>query len=299
MDGKKTCWVSALRVLWAGLSIPICIASLPAVVFHPMAPAGFPAGLGSFCPCACYSFFPPSVPERSGKSLRLRQAPFLRLTREVQLRYPHEFRCYIAPLYETEWAVYAKPPFAGPQQVLDYVGRYAHRVAISNNRLPDIEHDQVAFQWKDYRHNDRQKKMTLPWRFLWLRLSSRCMNAGHSSFSRKQLVDDRAEGSQRPCSDEALPVDKECRRAGHTIAVGVLNVFGNFIGHLAAFDARVEICRVETADCLRHRGYGGEADSSDPLILKYRSVQSPIFIRSLLKGAVGRLGRFFCIRMHI
>jgi len=78
------------------------------------------------------------------------------------LRYPHEFRCYIAPLYETEWAVYAKPPFAGPQQVLDYVGRYAHRVAISNNRLLDIEHDQVAFQWKDYRHNDRQKKMTLP-----------------------------------------------------------------------------------------------------------------------------------------
>ena len=190
-------------------------------------------------------------------------------------------------------------PFAGPQQVLDYVGRYAHRVAISNNRLLDIEHDQVAFQWKDYRHNDRQKKMTLPWRFLWLRLSSRCMNAGHSSFSRKQLVDDRAERSQRPCSDEALPVDKECRRAGHTIAVGVLNVFGNFIGHLAAFDARVELCRVETADCLRHRGYGGEADSSDPLILKYRSVQSPLFIRSLLKGAVGRLGRFFCIRMHI
>ena len=45
--------------------------------------AGFPAGLVSFCPCACYSSFPPSVPERSGKSLRLRQAPFLRLTREV------------------------------------------------------------------------------------------------------------------------------------------------------------------------------------------------------------------------
>src|SRR5438128_2157376 len=121
----------------------------------------------------------------------------------------------------------------------------------------------------------------------WLRFWSRCMNAGHWSFSRKQLVDDGAEGSQRLCSDEALPVDKECRRAGHTIAVGVLNVFGNFIGHLAAFDARVELCRVETADCLRHRGYGGEADSSDPLILKYRIVQSPIFIRSLLKGAVG------------
>jgi len=57
--------------------------------------------------------------------------------------------------------VYAKPPFAGPQQVVDYVGRYTHRVAISNNRLLDIDQDQVSFRWKDYRHNDRQKQMTL------------------------------------------------------------------------------------------------------------------------------------------
>jgi len=62
---------------------------------------------------------------------------------------------------ETEWVVYAKRPFAGPQQVLDYVGRYTHRVAISNNRLLDMENDQVRFQWKDYRHHDRVKTMTL------------------------------------------------------------------------------------------------------------------------------------------
>ncbi|WP_412549982.1 transposase [Sinorhizobium meliloti] len=49
------------------------------------------------------------------------------------------FRCYLAPLRKTDWVVYAKPPFAGPEQVLDYVGRYTHRVAISNNRLVDIE----------------------------------------------------------------------------------------------------------------------------------------------------------------
>jgi hypothetical protein len=49
-----------------------------------------------------------------------------------------------------KWAVYAKRPFAGPQQVLDYVGRYTHLVAISNNRLLDIENDQVRFEWKDY-----------------------------------------------------------------------------------------------------------------------------------------------------
>jgi Putative transposase len=57
--------------------------------------------------------------------------------------------------------VYAKRPFAGPQQVLDYVGRYTHRVAISNNRLLDIENDQVRFEWKDYRNGDQVKTMTL------------------------------------------------------------------------------------------------------------------------------------------
>ena len=54
-----------------------------------------------------------------------------------------------------------KRPFAGPQQVLDYVGRYTHRVAISNNRLLEIENDQVRFRWKDYRTGDQVKTMTL------------------------------------------------------------------------------------------------------------------------------------------
>jgi hypothetical protein len=57
--------------------------------------------------------------------------------------------------------VYAKPPFAGPEQVLEYVGRYTHRVAISNNRLLDIDDGTVRFRWKDYRDGDRQKVMTV------------------------------------------------------------------------------------------------------------------------------------------
>jgi Putative transposase len=57
--------------------------------------------------------------------------------------------------------VYAKRPFAGPEQVLDYVGRYTHRVAISNNRLLDIEQGKVTFRYKDYRHGAQQKTMTL------------------------------------------------------------------------------------------------------------------------------------------
>jgi hypothetical protein len=71
------------------------------------------------------------------------------------------FSQLLARLKDYKWVVYAKRPFAGPEQVLDYVGRYTHRVALSNNRLLDIENDQVRFQWKDYRHGDQSKTMTL------------------------------------------------------------------------------------------------------------------------------------------
>lgn len=60
-----------------------------------------------------------------------------------------------------EWVVYAKPPFGGPKQVLDYLGRYTHRVAISNNRLLDIDNGQIRFRWKDYRHGSAKGIMTL------------------------------------------------------------------------------------------------------------------------------------------
>ena len=77
------------------------------------------------------------------------------------LHEPTAFRRHLAPTRDTEWVVYAKRPFAGPAQVLDYVGRYTHRVAISNNRLVSIEGDRVRFRWKDYRDHNRQKIMRL------------------------------------------------------------------------------------------------------------------------------------------
>ncbi len=60
-----------------------------------------------------------------------------------------------------DWVVYAKPPFGGPEHVLNYLGRYTHRVAIANSRLTRIEDSTVSFRWKDYRHHDRQRVMTL------------------------------------------------------------------------------------------------------------------------------------------
>ena len=67
----------------------------------------------------------------------------------------------LKPLRQAEWVVYAKPPFAGPHQVLDTLGRYTHRVAISNHRLLAVEDRQVRFRWRDYRHHRRLKTLTL------------------------------------------------------------------------------------------------------------------------------------------
>jgi hypothetical protein len=77
------------------------------------------------------------------------------------LHEPAAFRRYLTPVWNTEWVVYAKRPFAGPAQVLDYVGRYTHRVAISNNRMLSMDNGKVEFRWKDYRDDNRQKIMTL------------------------------------------------------------------------------------------------------------------------------------------
>ena len=77
------------------------------------------------------------------------------------LRERDAFQRYLAPLRTQGWVVYAKAPFAGPQQVLDYLGRYTHRVAISNHRLLDIDDGKVQFLWKDYRDGHRHKTMTL------------------------------------------------------------------------------------------------------------------------------------------
>lgn len=78
-----------------------------------------------------------------------------------RLHDPGAFRHYLDPARQVNWVVYAKPPFAGAEQVLEYVGRYTHRVAIANNRIVDIEDGKVRFRWKDYRNENQQKVMTL------------------------------------------------------------------------------------------------------------------------------------------
>ena len=71
------------------------------------------------------------------------------------------FEQLIAKAVRTEWVVHAKPPFGGPEQVLKYLARYTHRVAISNDRLLDISNGQVTFRWKDYSAGSRIRTMTV------------------------------------------------------------------------------------------------------------------------------------------
>jgi hypothetical protein len=118
--------------------------------------------------CRSKFFLPVSVLSRMFRGLFLHHLEKAFAAGELHFfsehRYLHEptaFRRYLAPTRSTEWVVYSKRPFAGPAQVLDYVGRYTHRVAISNNRLISIDGERVRFRWKDYRNGNRQKTMSL------------------------------------------------------------------------------------------------------------------------------------------
>ncbi|HEY3740573.1 MAG TPA: IS91 family transposase [Bryobacteraceae bacterium] len=79
------------------------------------------------------------------------------------IRDPQSFAAHVEPTRHCEWVVYAKPPFGGPEQVIEYLGRYTHRVAISNQRLEAFSDGQVTFQYKDYRSSEpqRSRSMTL------------------------------------------------------------------------------------------------------------------------------------------
>jgi hypothetical protein len=79
----------------------------------------------------------------------------------ADLAAPQAFERRLAELKRLDWVVYAKPPFGGPAQVLAYLGRYTHRVAIANSRLISLADGKVRFTWKDYRADAKTKVMTL------------------------------------------------------------------------------------------------------------------------------------------
>lgn len=91
---------------------------------------------------------------------------------QTPLTQPKAFAAWLRLLFRNDWVVYAKPPFGGPQYVLHYLGRYTHRVAISNHRLVSFVDGQVCFRWRDSAHHNQQKLLTVSLdeflrRFLW------------------------------------------------------------------------------------------------------------------------------------
>jgi hypothetical protein len=136
---------------------------------HCIVPGGGLSPEGSWIACRPGFFLPVRVLSRLYRRLfleRLRtafDAGRLGFFGELAgLAKPPAFAAHLRPLHTIEWVVYAKRPFGGPQQVLDYLGRYTHRVAIVNNRLLALADEEVRFRWKDYRHPQRPKVMSLP-----------------------------------------------------------------------------------------------------------------------------------------
>lgn len=136
---------------------------------HCVVPAGGLSLDGErWVPCRPGFFLPVRVLSSvfRGKFLELTQRAFADGKLQFQgvlakLEDADEFAAHLQSSYANNWVVYAKRPFGGPAQVLKYLARYTHRVAISNHRLVSLSNDQVQFRWKNYAHGNRQRIMTL------------------------------------------------------------------------------------------------------------------------------------------
>jgi hypothetical protein len=142
------------------------------LMFHPhihcIVPGGGLSGINKWVNSKKKFFIPVKVLSRifRGKFLYFLKEAFkenkLKFRGEIKnLVFEQDFQSLINKLYGTEWITYCKKPFKGPEQVIEYLGRYTHRVAISNNRILKVEDGKVTFKWKDYKDGNKQKIMTL------------------------------------------------------------------------------------------------------------------------------------------
>ena len=132
------------------------------------------------------------------------------------LRDPAQWHAFVDALFETDWVVYAKPAFGGASAVLRYLGRYTHRVAISNHRLLAFDGERVTFRWKDYAHGDQRRTMTLSAmeflrRFVQHILPRGFVRIRQSGLSR-QYLSDRAPGARAHAARHSAPAARRRRR---------------------------------------------------------------------------------------
>jgi Putative transposase/Transposase zinc-binding domain len=148
------------------------------------------------------------------------------------------FAAYLAPLHKTEWVVYSKRPFGGPEAVLAYLSRYTHRVAIANSRLIAFDERGVTFKWKDYRieGRDRYKQMTLatdefirrflihvlPKGFHRIRhygLLAKPSSATNIARARKLLAAPKSQDEPIDLGDESEPLSRPCPCCGGRMVI--------------------------------------------------------------------------------
>jgi hypothetical protein len=132
------------------------------------------------------------------------------------LKQPGDFEIFRNQLYHQKWVVYCKPPFDGIQGVLQYLGRYTHRIAISNHRILNLRNGKVSFLWRDYADQNRQKTMTLKAdefirRFLLHVLPSRYVRVRHFGLLANRKRKDNL-AACRKMIDNGKPVTKENAR---------------------------------------------------------------------------------------
>ena len=132
---------------------------------------------------------------------------------------PHAQHTFVVELRKRPWVVYAKRPFAGPEQVLEYLGRYTHRVAISNERLVSVEANTVRFRYKDYAHGARRKTIALdPQEFL-RRFALHVLPRGFNRIRHYGLIANRNKRALLASARSALGAPAPASTAGPTESV--------------------------------------------------------------------------------
>ena len=120
---------------------------------------------------------------------------------------PAWFEQVAAELSKKKWFVYAKPPFGGPAHVLRYLGRYTHRMAISNHRLTSFDGEKVTFRWRDYAHGNKQRLMTLDAVEFLRRFFLHVLPKGFVRIRRYGLLSNRFRANSMPLARRLLAID--------------------------------------------------------------------------------------------
>jgi hypothetical protein len=133
----------------------------------------------------------------------------------LRKHFPQEPKSFFDDLFRTEWVVFAKRPFGGPEQVIEYLGRYTHKIAISNHRITDCGDERVTFTYKDYRQQGSKKQMTLPATEFIRRFSLHILPKRFVRIRHYGILSSRVKTTALPLMRQQLNIASPASNAGH------------------------------------------------------------------------------------